>query len=556
MQLGRLLRYLVVFGVCAALLAVAGGVAGFWQSADHATYAALRLSPPTEPDAGLHVLDLPYPDELKHEENPESFRAAIGTLLQALASWTVAPRVVLIDVWFSRHPAGAESVLQGIAALRARGTLVFAAVHPASRHDSISDNPLALHHPEIYRAVDGYGHTVFDHAFGLLKYDREVTLPVRAGGAIVGRTTLPALPPLAVLGAERVVDLPAAIVVPLGDDASLAPHLHRVALATSGAAGATGDTTLAPIAGATHIIIGSLAEDSDNVLARPGPLLLAWAVSDLLAGRASRAAVPLADSRSAIFVALLAAAVAATAFLAGFHPLRPRIAPRRWRALAIVLGLAAFAVAGAVLVALNAALIDVGRVAPIAFPLACAALASALATHSAFRWVDDADARQSLQRESEERAIDYDVFVSYAHDPPENKRWVKQEVMARLATLRHSNGRPYRVFFDESGISPGRRWKREIELALLGTRCFVPVFCGRYFERPYCREEIELADQLRIEGRLQFVPIARELSGIPERYLRKVQYLDARNRVQFGEAFGSLVKASVDYPDDRSSRVD
>ena len=556
MQLGRLLRYLVAFGVCATLLAAAGGVPGFWQSADHAAYAALGLSQPAEPDAGLHVLDLLYPDELKHEENPESFRAAIGTLLQTLARWSVAPRVVLIDVWFSRHPAGVEPVLQGIAALRARGTQVFAAVHPASRHDSISENPLALHHPEIYRAVDGYGHTVFDHAFGLLKYDREVSLPVRAGGAIVGQSTLPALPPLAVLGAERIADLPAAVVVPLGDDATLAAHLHRVALVTSGATGAANDTMLAPIAGATHIIIGSLAEDSDNVLGRPGPLLLAWAVSDLLAGRASRAAVPLADARAAIFVALLAAAVAAAAFLAGFHPLRPRIAPRRWRTLAIVLGLAAFAVAGAVLLALNAILIGSGRVAPIAFPLACAALASALATHSAFRWVDDADARQSLQRESEEKAIDYDVFISYAHDPPENKRWVKQEVMARLAALRHPDGRPYRVFFDESGISPGRRWKREIELALLGTRCFVPVYCGRYFERPYCREEIELADQLRIEGRLQFVPIAREPSGIPERYLRKVQYLDARDSVQFGEAFGSLVEASVEHPGGRSAQVD
>jgi hypothetical protein len=205
-------------------------------------------------------------------------------------------------------------------------------------------------------------------------------------------------------------------------------------------------------------------------------------------------------------------------------------------------------VAGAVLLALNAILIGGGRVAPTAFPLACAALASALATHSAFRWVDDADARQSLQRESEERAIDYDVFVSYAHDPPENKRWVKQEVMARLATLRHPDGRPYRVFFDESGISPGRRWKREIELALLGTRCFVPVFCSRYFERPYCREEIELADQLRIEGRLQFLPIAREPSGIPERYLRKVQYLDARDSGHFGEAFGALAESIVDAP--------
>jgi hypothetical protein len=71
------------------------------------------------------------------------------------------------------------------------------------------------------------------------------------------------------------------------------------------------------------------------------------------------------------------------------------------------------------------------------------------------------------------------------------------------------------------------------ELALLGTCCFVPVYSERYFERPYRGEELEIADQLRIEGRLQMFPVARDAAGIPERYLRKVQYLDARAKPDF-----------------------
>ena len=141
----------------------------------------------------------------------------------------------------------------------------------------------------------------------------------------------------------------------------------------------------------------------------------------------------------------------------------------------------------------------------------------------------------------EERAVQYDVFVSYAHDPSENKAWVKSAIVAPLAALRHADGTPYRIFFDEAAIKVGRQWKTEIELALLGTRCFLPVYSERYFERPYCREEIEIADQLRIEGRLRMFPVARAVEGVPERYLRKVQYIDARANPEFmGELIAQI----------------
>jgi hypothetical protein len=165
--------------------------------------------------------------------------------------------------------------------------------------------------------------------------------------------------------------------------------------------------------------------------------------------------------------------------------------------------------------------------------VACAALAAAFAWLGARRWIEDERVRRELAERGEERAVQYDVFISYAHDPPENKEWVKRTIVAPLAALRHADGTPYRIFFDEATIKVGRQWKTEIELALLGSRCFVPVYSERYFERPYCREEIEIADQLRIESRLGMFPIARTVESVPERYLRKVQYLDARANPAF-----------------------
>jgi hypothetical protein len=184
-----------------------------------------------------------------------------------------------------------------------------------------------------------------------------------------------------------------------------------------------------------------------------------------------------------------------------------------------------------------------GRVIPIAYPAACGALGAAFAWLGARRWIADERVRHEMTRSGEERAVQYDVFVSYAHDPAENRAWVKHAIVAPLAALRHADGTPYRIFFDEAAIKVGTQWKTEIELALLGTRCFVPVYSERYFERPYCREEIEIADQLRIEGRLRILPVARAVDGVPERYLRKAQYLDARANPEF---IGELIEQIVD----------
>lgn len=507
----------------ALVLAVGGGAFGIWQMADHLVFRSLYLTQTPVPGTRVRLIDIEYPDEARREQ-PERYRAALGSALAQLAALPAPPRTVLIDVWLSNNPAGAEALMKGIAALRARGTRVYAAVDPKDRHGKYTADFMKSHHEAIYSsALDGYGHTQLDHAFGVLKYERDLVLPMAAG-----ELRLPALPVRAAIDAGQADALPASLVIPLGTDEAFKPFTHRLA-----SAAATFEPAIPADAAPSYVIIGSIAEDSDNVLRRPGPLLLAWALSDLIAGKASVAREPLNHPAAWLGLATLAALLAWGAFALAFRSLRGRVTPARWSALAGWLAVAAGLLALVILLCVGGIVLLAGRVIPIAYPAACAVLGAAFAWLGAQRSIADERVRRELTRSGEERAVQYDVFVSYAHDPAENRAWVKNAIVAPLAALRHADGTPYRIFFDEAAIKVGTQWKTEIELALLGTRCFVPVYSERYFERPYCREEIEIADQLRIEGRLRILPVARTVDGVPERYLRKAQYLDARANPEF-----------------------
>lgn len=529
----------LLFSGVAVVLALAGGAFGIWQMADHLVFRSLYLTQTPAPGAGIRLIDIDYPDEVRREQ-PQRYREALGSALSQLAALPAPPRTVLIDIWLSSNPAGAEAVIQGIAALRAKGARVYAAVDPKDRHGKNTADFMKSHHEAIYSsALDGYGHTQLDYGFGVLKYERELVLPMAAGAM-----HLPALPVRAAVEPERADGLPASLVIPLGADAVFKPFTHRL----SDAAGRI-EPAIAADASLTYAIIGSFAEDSDNVLQRPGPLLLAWALSDLTAGKASVAREPLNHPAALLGLAALAALLAWGAFELAFRVVRGRVAPSRWGALARSLAPAAFLLSAVMLLAAGGIALLAGRVIPVAYPVACAVLGATFAWLGARRWVADEQVRRELTQGGEERAVQYDVFVSYAHDPADNKAWVKSAIVAPLAALRHADGTPYRVFFDEAAIKVGRQWKTEIELALLGTRCFVPVYSERYFERPYCREEIELADQLRIEGRLRMFPVARDIEQVPERYLRKVQYLDARSDREFvGELIAQITATGAGTP--------
>ena len=521
------------FALIAVVLALAGGTLQVWQMADHLVFRSLYLTRPPQPGAGIRLVDIAYPDDARSDKL-EGFRAAQGAALSQLAALPVAPRVVLLDIWISNNPEGTEPLSQGIAALQARGSKVYGAVDPNDRHRKLNADFMAKHYEPIYtNRLDGYGHTQLGFGFGVLAYSPELHLPMAAGAL-----RLTALPVLA--AAAQSDTLPASLVIPLGDDAVFKPLTHHLA-------NAAGRLEPPIPVGATldYVVVGSFKEDSDNALGRPGPLLLAWALSDLVAGKASVAREPLNHPLALLGLAAFAAILAMVAFALAFRTLRPRVAPAHWPAAARALVLAAFVIATVVLLGLGGIMLLAGRVIPLAFPLVCAALGSTCAWRGAQRWIVDEQVRRELAGGAEERAVQFDVFVSYAHDPPDHKAWVRREIVAPLQALRRTDGRPVRVFFDEADIKVGRQWKTEIELALLGSRWFLPVYSARYFERPYCREEIELADQLRIEGRLRMFPVALTVEGVPERYLRKVQYIDARAHPAFMAELAAQLRAEV-----------
>lgn len=503
------------FTLLACAAALAGGMAGVWQSLDGRIYQAVYLTAAPQPDGRLRLVDIPYDNDAR-AGRMAGLRQDQAAALQALAGLDPPPRTVLLDIWTSSQPEGLDGLAAAVAALQKRGSRVLAAVEPKDRQGRLDGNFMQQHAQRFYTdVVDGYGHTQLEVRGGLLSFPCRLVLPQAHGSLAL--QALPLLVP-GVTGCAQ-----GSTVVPLGDDAAFQPLTHRL--------DAAGHLVppIAPGNAPEVVIVGSLLEDSDNLLRRAGPVLLAWAVTDLSRGRDAAARRPLNNPWATLGLALGMVLATLVAYRMGFRVLRGRLAPVHWPALAA--GSTVFAVAAAavlLLASVGLAALDGGPVAPLAMPLAMGMFAAGWAWLTARSWIADAQARGDVGRTGEERAVACDVFISYAHDPAAHQAWVRDHIVGPLSALRSPQGRPLRIFFDESAIKVGRSWKSEIELALLGTRCFIPVYSPGYFDRPYCREEIELADQLRIEGRLRMFPVARSVDTVPERYLRKLQYLDAR----------------------------
>ena len=543
MTLSRSAIYPLAYAVLVLAGAFAAGLAGLWQRIDFQIYRQVYMTGTPQPDGRLHLVDVEYPASARQGRMKE-FRDNQAAALRALAVLDPPPRTVLLDIWTSDQPEGVDALAAAVAALHKRGARVLAAVEPKDRQGRLTGDFMQQHFAPFYiQVVDGFGHTQLDATGDVLHFQCRLHLP----GA-QGETLLTALPVLA--GASPDCRDDGAIIIPLGNDSAFVPLTHRLAQIGH----VTQDGTdfvpaFKPGQMPQTVIVGSLQVDSDNLLQRPGPVLLAWAVTDLARSGQGAARRPLNNPLAALGLGALTVLATLAAYRLAFRVLRVRVTPARWTLL--VGALAPFAVAAAAALLLASAglvALDGGPVVPLAMPLALGLFAVGWAWFAARRWIEDERLRTELAAASEERVVAFDVFISYAHEPPEHKAWVKAQVLGPLAALRGPNGKPLRIFFDESEIKVGRQWKAEIELALLGTRCFIPVYSERYFDRPYCREEIEMADQLRIEGRLRMFPVARDVKAIPERYLRKLQYIAAQGDRPFAADLCEQVAASIMPP--------
>jgi hypothetical protein len=105
------------------------------------------------------------------------------------------------------------------------------------------------------------------------------------------------------------------------------------------------------------------------------------------------------------------------------------------------------------------------------------------------------------------------AFFSYSRDD--------REFAFRLAEDLKATGA--RVWLDQRNITPGERWDRAIEDALLNCTCLIVILSPSSVRSVNVLDEVSFA----LEKEKQIVPVLYHDCAIPLR-IRRVQYLDFR----------------------------
>ncbi len=239
-----------------------------------------------------------------------------------------------------------------------------------------------------------------------------------------------------------------------------------------------------------YVIVGTVREDRPKDADRSGPELVAWALSDVLEGEGPRATLQAhyqARPQNTMLLLFVPgfSAFTAFAFTAVFFPLRRmqlkgarRFLPWVAALSALVAGLGIFALFELWMLAEKwiqpqVTLISLGI---LLAAVLCGIRGNQIEFEELYALDDTAPAEK----------YDYDVFISYAHD---EGAWVYEHVYLPLKAANLPNG----VFFDTTDIRGGTSWQSKIALAIDASRFIVPVYSETYFQRPYCRFEINRA---------------------------------------------------------------
>jgi hypothetical protein len=517
MRKGGLL-YLAVFVLLMGFLALATP----WQDLDWRLYAALTSGELPAMSNDVVLADTPY------DKDPAVFRERVCGTLDALAHRPdERPRVVVLDIQIAEDPRGQELLKACIERTQARGVKVYAAANPLDRSGNVDGGFIKSHAKELYRNVlDGYGHTLFEHKYGAAKYDPYIDLGDGRG--------LPALP---IKLAEQEYARPmtraqSPIVLRMGD----AREAGKRTLRAQGSVEAARPDTRGKV-----VIVGSLAEDVSEIDARPGPELLAWAISERIVPADSAPPRVLADWR------LLLAAIAAFSALnllcfAGLRVLRDA---RRARLPAWAIALASGAASSLVLVLSVWGLRQLAYLYPqVSLVVTGIVLSGGLAWLKDWREAEQNVFAVDLHGRDRQPLEQYDVFISYSRAPA-NAEWVEENVFKPLSQLRKTDGSAVRIFFDRESIKPGTQWYGEIARAIEASRVFVPVYSEDYFERDFCRWEMQKAAIKAVKQPGFVLPVARVVAGIPPEY-DHIQWIDVNLPRDFGRALIEAVTAALD----------
>jgi len=502
-----------------ALLAAAG----LHRPLDYAAYRALYLDRPDDIVLSdeIRLIDLPYPASLRERGDPGPFRARIADLLSAIAADPAnLPRVVVLDVWFSKDDRGLATLSSAIARLDQLKVRTYASFNPDAEGKTDLDALMREHAQSLYdERLAGYGHTRLQTFHGILSYPRELAFPSAAGTRY-----LRALPTTVARDLQWPDALAAgSLVIPVGAERSV--NDRTVAFVhsgdeTSGGRFRSHTTDGAPkdavpdLRGAV-VVVGSLAEDVHAQAAQAGPKLVAWALDDARKGHRN-ARVPL-DHAAVVAGLILAMALLTATAVALLFKYVTRLQTRpAWLAAAGIL----VAIAG--LIAVSAACLVLGYVVPAGLPLLAIVTTGLLAWRYALKFLASGAA---------EGAGTYDVFISYSR---KHGDWVASHLFAPLAAARGPDGRALRIFFDRAEIGIGEAFTSKYMWAIVDSRVFIPVFSADYYMKNHCRNEMDLAYKRYVDKRIRIAPVAIETYAVPEIF-SVLNYIDVSANPHFIE---------------------
>jgi hypothetical protein len=401
------------------------------------------------------------------------------------------------------------------------------------------------HDERIYAEFTGKGHTEFSAdptrpTTPLIYYPKVVIMPAAANGTAggvapcalpivaVGQADDQCLPMIGLNQQDEVVN----VVVPLGSTSVFenARTLYEQAIRNP------------KMLAGRIMLVGDEKIDYAAGDPRSKFEMLAWAMSQSIASLHGRPYPRvLIDETIMLALAVGGAALALGAFAYVF-------ALRRGKRFRVTLAaMAGFAVPAATIFAVVTFLGAHGQLySQVALPALVVAITVGVSI-----WAGIASIRgdlfvTSLQDHTTDVPERYDVFISYARQP-ENAAWVVANVLEPLSRAKMPDGRPLRIFFDRQSIKVGFSWYKTIVESIYGSRFFLPVYSEGYFERPFCREEMDIAMLRQVEMGTFVLPVARIVTGIPERYAR-TQFIDAREGAFMDDIVRIITGAVLEVP--------
>ncbi len=430
------------------------------------------------------------------------FRARLGAMLQGIAAQPAnLPRVIGLDIWFDADTPGHEPVLAGIRALQAQKVPVIGAVNLYHENsDSFAADYDKRHLMVLYGQMDGVGHNAINKPHGSGAWAFYVPCPKQPWPMamavwLAGQRAMCERAD----GAERRIPLGAGLLQSqpqqvLGFDQSCPLGWRQYGGAC---------LTAWPELHYRIVLVGRLADDPSPYAGRPGPEIVAWAVTDLLgSGHVTGERGLLNSPLVHLSLALLTAGVALLLFIGLLRFIR------RWRLNAWRIA----AVAGGVALLLPLGLVGLARVlgndfSQILLPVLSMLLTLALATHY--------QGRAALVAEEARKALPdmdfaaYDVFVSYRHS---HREWVDGTIKPMLESIRRVDGRALSLFLDSEGIHSGDNWASRLGRVIHESRVFLAVLTPDYFApnangRKVCEWEMEQALLRHAENAMTILPV-------------------------------------------------